>query len=364
MGEDWNGALPTAIAELEAAGDSLAYVLALNAFVRRIHDSHGGFENPTLLAYVGTGRLPVQVRFIEERPVVTALLDSTARVAGFRIGDEVLQVDGQAAARRRATMFVPGAFSTPQAEAHLQGRLFLRGPMGSEATVLVRNGDGRSRTLKMTRVAPSPTWGETTEASYKLLPNGVGYADLSRLQQPQVDSMFERFSGTRAIVFDMRGYPTGTAWAIAPRLADRPGKAAARFKRPLRLSADTLDASTTEFVQTIPPSNGKPRYTGRTVMLIDERAVSQAEHTGLFFEAANGTVFVGSPTMGANGDVTTVLAPGGVVIWLTGHDVRHADGRQLQRVGLQPHVPVRPTIKGVRAGRDEVLEAALKYLRE
>jgi C-terminal processing protease CtpA/Prc len=68
--------------------------------------------------------------------------------------------------------------------------------------------------------------------------------------------------------------------------------------------------------------------------------------------------------MGANGDVTSVLAPGGVVIRLTGHDVRHADGRQLQRVGLQPHVPVRPTIKGVRAGRDEVLEAALKYLKE
>jgi len=49
---------------------------------------------------------------------------------------------------------------------------------------------------------------------------------------------------------------------------------------------------------------------------------------------------------------------------LSGHDVRHADGRQLQRVGLQPHVRVAPTIAGIRAGRDEVLEKAIVYMKE
>jgi C-terminal processing protease CtpA/Prc len=97
-------------------------------------------------------------------------------------------------------------------------------------------------------------------------------------------------------------------------------------------------------------------------MLIDEQAVSQAEHTGLFFEAANGTTFVGSPTMGANGDVTTLTLPGDIVVSFSGHDVRHADGRQLQRLGLVPHVKVRPTIKGIRDGRDEVLERARSFL--
>ena len=72
--------------------------------------------------------------------------------------------------------------------------------------------------------------------------------------------------------------------------------------------------------------------------------------------------FVGSPTEGANGDVTTVVLPGGITVGFTGHDVRHADGRQLQRVGLVPDVLVRPTIAGLRAGRDEVLERALQFL--
>ena len=99
-------------------------------------------------------------------------------------------------------------------------------------------------------------------------------------------------------------------------------------------------------------------------MLIDERAFSASEHTGLLFEAANGTTFVGSPTMGANGDVTTLTLPGNIIISFSGHDVRHADGRQLQRVGLVPHIEVRPTIKGIRDGRDEVLERARKFLSE
>ena len=169
------------------------------------------------------------------------------------------------------------------------------------------------------------------------------------------------FKDTKAIVLDMRGYPRGTAWAIAPRLAARDGIGAARFRRPVVASPDTSEWTTHEFVQPI-PSTTRPRYRGRTVMLIDEQAISQSEHSGLFYEMANGTKFVGSPTAGANGDVTNFYIPGGILVRFSGHDVRHADGRQLQRVGLVPDVPVKPTIAGIRAGRDEVLERALKYL--
>jgi len=97
-------------------------------------------------------------------------------------------------------------------------------------------------------------------------------------------------------------------------------------------------------------------------MLIDDRTICQAEHTGLFLEAANGTTFIGSPTMGANGDVTSLSIPGGAYVSFTGQGVWHADGQQLQRLGLQPTVEVRPTLAGIRDGKDEVLEKAVEYL--
>ena len=68
--------------------------------------------------------------------------------------------------------------------------------------------------------------------------------------------------------------------------------------------------------------------------------------------------------MGCNGDVTFMVLPGNLVVSFTGHNVRHADGRQLQRLGIQPTIRVAPTIQGVAARRDEVLETAVKYLRE
>ena len=68
--------------------------------------------------------------------------------------------------------------------------------------------------------------------------------------------------------------------------------------------------------------------------------------------------------MGSNGDVTTLTLPGDIVVSFSGHDVRHADCRQLQRVGIQPDIRVEPTIEGIVAGKDEVLEAAIKFLNE
>ena len=52
------------------------------------------------------------------------------------------------------------------------------------------------------------------------------------------------------------------------------------------------------------------------------------------------------------------------MVRFTGHDVRHVDGRQLQRIGIAPHVEVRPTIGGIRSGKDEVLDRVLQYLKE
>ena len=80
------------------------------------------------------------------------------------------------------------------------------------------------------------------------------------------------------------------------------------------------------------------------------------------YKTANGTVFIGSPTTGANGDVTGFIAPGNIRIPFSGHDIRWPDGTQLQRVGLVPDIEAHPTIQGIRAGRDEILERALAYI--
>ncbi len=140
---------------------------------------------------------------------------------------------------------------------------------------------------------------------------------------------------------------------------------AARFETPDPQSPDLEQVSRVKFPRYAEPDVPSPswKYKGKVVVLIDERAISQAAHTCLFLEAMTHAKFVGTPTNGANGDVTSVVLPGDIRVAFTGHDVRHADGRQLQRIGIQPDVRADPTIQGIRNGRDEVLETAVRYLQ-
>ena len=153
---------------------------------------------------------------------------------------------------------------------------------------------------------------------------------------------------------------------LIERLTNKGNVVAALFSRPI-LEATNLtnpelaDSASYTFSQRIPDSEGDI-YKGKVVVLINEDAISQAEHTCLFFEAATDVTFIGTPTAGANGDVTYMVLPGNLAVSFSGHNVRHADGRQLQRVGIQPTIKVAPTIRGLVEGRDEILDAAVKFL--
>ena len=122
----------------------------------------------------------------------------------------------------------------------------------------------------------------------QVLPSGFGYVDLARLQRGDVDKMFDTIKNTPAVIFDMRGYPNGTAWSIAPRLTEKKNLVAALFSRPLLNAislgdSDNADSSNHSFSQRIPERKGDV-YRGKVVMLINEDAISQSEHTCLFFE--------------------------------------------------------------------------------
>ncbi|MGA7382273.1 MAG: S41 family peptidase, partial [Terriglobales bacterium] len=372
MGEDWNDMLRQYIPRIEEAKDALDYNLAILEMKAHVHDSHAGADSPILRKYFGDASAPVRVRMIEGLPVITGFTNAdAARAAGLEIGDVILKVDGEEASRRIEERLKYSSYSTLQSGLfYAAERSLVRGPKDSTATFTVRDLRDQVREAKVSRKMEyfPKTTGDRTGDVLRVLPGNIGYADLDRLPVSQVDEMFEKFKDCPAIIFDDRGYPQGTAWQIAPRLTEKKDVVAAMFKRRDPMSPDLPngDLSSSQevatFFQSLPRTD-KWRYHGKTVMLIDERTISQAEHTGLFLEAANGTKFIGSPTQGANGDVTNLSLPGGIRVYFSGQGVWHPDGRQLQRVGLQPEIEVRPTLAGIRAGKDEVLDRAIAYLQ-
>ena len=305
------------------------------------------------------------MRWIEKAPVITDLSDEkVAKEAGVQVGDVIVKVDGEPVAKRMERIGKYLAASTPHAHKHAIVNRMLNGEEGSTCKLTIRGSDDKEKDVELPRRATffrrSPA---TSREVFEILPDNLGYVDLTRLEPAPGRSHAgeaERHKGHRVRYARLpaRGLLAARPPAQRQKRQICRGVPAAPGRRPRRSGSGNFS-----FLQPIDATD-KWKYKGKTVMLIDERAISQSEHTGLFLEAASGVTFVGSHTQGANGDVTDLFLPGGLRVTFTGHDVRHADGRQLQRVGLVPHVEVKPTIKGIREGKDEVLDRAIKFVQE
>jgi len=105
-----------------------------------------------------------------------------------------------------------------------------------------------------------------------------------------------------------------------------------------------------------------PRYPGKIAILVDEVTQSQAEYTAMAFRAAPGAIVIGSTTAGADGNISAIPLPGGLSSYISGIGVFYPDKKPTQRIGIVADIEARPTIQGVRSGRDEVLEAALRHI--
>jgi C-terminal processing protease CtpA/Prc len=359
---DWDAVLPEFLARMENAATGRDYALGILEMMNRVADGHTSVYGHPLF---GNAVVPARVRWVEGAAVITHVSEE-AKQAGVAPGDAIRAIDGEsmdAAMARFRPLF------TASTEAALRSKLCvmpLTGEPGSTVRLTLESIDGKTREVSLARdpnaraKVPPRVAGDVVQ----ILPSNFGYVDLVRITVAQVDQMFETVKDTRGLIFDMRGYPQGTAWPIAPRINTKKAKFGAQFRRS-QVSAASFEKAEAGFYFSQPlPLNdrGLPIYDKPIAMIIDDRAISQSEHTGLFFEAASDLHFIGEPTAGANGDVTGFVLPGGIQVYFTGHDVRHADGRQLQRIGLQPDVPVSPTRAGLAAGRDELLEAAVRDL--
>jgi C-terminal processing protease CtpA/Prc len=369
IADNWGTVLQRHIPKFESAKNALEYQTAVYQLATELHDSHGFVRGTNAFdENYGMHITPVYLRTIEGKPTVAKLLDDKS---AFKVGDVIEAVDGKSVAELTSRMKELFVASTPQAFGRVVAGNLLRGQKDSVAHVAIDR-DGKAMTID----APRTTFrwdpkvfaaAERAGPDFGVLPSGYGYVDLARLTNDEVDDMFKKIAGTKGVIFDMRGYPNGTAWSITPRLTSKVEPEAALFSRPVvsgRILTDhDLALARLTFPQRLPPARGD-MYKGKVVVLIDESALSQAEHTCLFFETATDATFIGSPTTGANGDVSNTVLPGGIYVNFSGHSVKHIDGRQLQRVGIQPTLRVQPTIAGIKAGRDEVLDAAIKYLKK
>jgi C-terminal processing protease CtpA/Prc len=370
MDEDWDERFAEFLPKFIDAKDAREYNLAIAEAITHLADSQAVLQSEELANYFGRAPVGLRLRLIEKRPMVTEILDPEARAAGVQVGDIVAKVDGENIVERIKREAGTISASTQQSLSELAIRRILYGPEGSLASLSIGGQDGRTREINLKRSAsyePALQKQRTGEV-WKRLSGDIGYIDLDRLRNEDIDPALQQLDPSKSLILDARGTAQDSAARLAARLSSRSDATpAALITTPLVLAPDlpqgdiSTRSASSFFVRTLPPREN-PGFKGKLVVLIDGRTAGPSEEAGLFFEAANKAEFIGSPSAGAIGETSNFVLPGGVTVTFSGQDVRHANGGQLQRLGFQPNVTVSPTVEGIRKGRDEVLEKAVEYL--
>ena len=368
MDEDWDDVFASFLPKFIAAKDAREYNLTVADMLTHTLDSQVSAVSDELSDYFGRASVGLRLRLIEQKPVIIEILDEQAKTQGIRVGDIVASIDGQKIADRfnRVQDYTPGG--TPQRRGFDSLQRVLNGADASTAALIVGTQDGANKEVKLQRTvafAQGLHHENHPGEALRILPENIGYVDLTRVTDAK--AIFDKLQNTTAIIFDARGNLSPEAKYIASHLTSASDVAGAIITGPITLSPDiattrSLTSTASYFFVEKVPEEAQPKYTGQTVMLIDERTISNAEHLGLWLEAANNTTFVGTPSAGADGLTSNFVLPGGIIVSFSGQDVRHGNTGKLQRLGLQPNVLVAPTVNGIRHGRDEVLERAINVL--
>jgi C-terminal processing protease CtpA/Prc len=275
------------------------------------------------------------------------------------VGAVVTAINGVPASERldREMRLVSGTAQWRQAQA---ARELGAGTKDSTLRLRLDAGDG-ARDVSLRCAAAKPP-GETRPAALTELEPGLWYVDLTRATKEQVEPQVARLAEARAVVFDVRGYPTDAGVAVLPHLLDSSENSrwmhVAKIVGPFGRTAGWESHG-----WNLSPAT--PRLRGRIAFLTDGRAISYAESVMGYVRDLQLARVVGGVTAGTNGNVATFSVPGGFIVGFTGMRVTGRDGHTpFHLVGVRPDVAVAPTLAGLRAGRDEVLERGLALVRE
>ncbi|MCA2984971.1 S41 family peptidase [Gemmatimonas sp.] len=359
MDEDWNAVLSEFIPVMMRPLTGDAYRLALIRLIGRIHDTHANiWSDLRVQPPTGSAEAPLILRFVENRLLVTGYTHPTLGPAtGLRIGDEIQSIGGVPVTTLVDSLRPYYPASNEPTRLRDMARSLTRGAgpvalagVGAAGAFSVSVNRQPLSTLDRSRALIRDLEGPT----FRMLADSVAYLKLSSVVAASAASYIEQAQRARVLVIDIRNYPSDfMVFALGGLLVGSPAPFA-RFT-----VGDASNPGAFRWGPFASHTPRTPRFTGTVVILVDETTQSMAEYTAMAFRVAPGAIVVGSTTAGADGNVSRFPLPGNVEGMISGIGVFYPDGRPTQRIGIVPDLVVRPTVAGIRAGRDEVLEAGV-----
>lgn len=365
LAQDWNITLPIFIPEVIAAQNQYGYVNTLIKLTSRTKDTHAFIGSPVYLSSLGAYRLPFQAKFIADQLVVTKYYKDTLQVSQqIKIGDVLTSINGievqelvkkhlpfsPASNRPTALRDIPGNFLLRSQEKLFSLKLLRAGQRLNVDQEAVKNSD-----IDAYRLDTDP---RPTAPGFQLLSPEIGYLYCKKYRVAELNQMKEQFKNTKGIIIDMRNYPTDEMTESlsnylkpGPSIYARTTKGSLSHPGSFQYGPPAISGNKTE-----------DYYKGKIVVIVNEDTQSNAEWVTMVIQSSPNVMVIGSTTAGADGNISAIQLPGGFSTFISGIGVYYPNGRNAQGVGIKIDRIVKPTIKGIKNGKDELLEAAHNIL--
>lgn len=364
IGEDWNQVLTALIPEFVKADNQTQYAIAVLKMVAKINDTHAYFMglNNVMDNIRGKNTTPFRAKFVQEKLVVYDYFNTADSIKNsYKLGDEIVSINGEKVSdliKKYAPLVAASNFDTKLRGLPLA--FLLRS--NDKDMQLTINRENSLLQKKCILMDYNSTYSikKPPVTAYKIIDENIAYVYPGSYKNTDLPAIKKLFENTKGMVIDMRCYPSD----FMPFTF---GEYIKKDKTPfVKFTVGSISQPGIFVFQKDGISNGgnKDAYTSKVIVIVNEESQSNAEYTTMAFQSSPNVKVIGSQTAGADGNVSTVVLPGGISSWISGIGVFYPDGTPTQRVGVKIDYPIKPTIKGVIEGKDELLEKAISLLEK
>jgi hypothetical protein len=359
--QNWNNVLHEFIPKMVAAKTDVGYVGATLALIAELNDTHANiWSSPKGISkFRGILAPPFQAKFIEGKLVVTGFYNDTLQVKNnFQVGDVISVINGVPIGQVIKSNLPYTAASNYPTQLRDMALTILRSNEPESNYQIIRDNDKLDVTqqnlsrAKINYRALDPL--KAGRPGFRLINVHLGYLYPGAYHDKDLPAIKAMFDSTKALIIDMRCYPSEfMPFTFVPYVKSKTNE----FVR-FTFGSISTPGKFTLGDGIIGPAQGQ--YKGKVIVIVNEVTQSQAEYTTMALQSSANVTVIGSTTAGADGDVSYITLPGGISTMISGIGVLYPDGTPTQRKGVKIDMVVKPTIAGVKAGRDELLEKAIE----
>lgn len=362
--EDWKNVLKEFIPKINNATTETKYTLTLLELIVRINDTHANVygSNKILKDYLGINYAAPGIKFIEDKAVITYFHDEKfGKETELEIGDVISKINNKSVESIiKSNLKLTSASNYPTKLRNI-ARDLLRTNDSLINIEFIRDKVLYNKTLKTYSTKEINVWSliSVTDTCFKFVAKDIGYINNGSLKPAYLPELWKEIQNTKGLVIDNRNYPSYDTFGLLNYLYSEK-------KQFVKLTGGSYFTPGLFTFQTFydEGKENKDFYKGKVVILVNEISQSTSEFCAMAYRQSPNAIVIGSTTAGADGSMTFFNLPGNIKTAFSGVGVYYPDGRETQRIGIVPDIEVKPTIEGIKNGRDELIEKAIEVINK